>query len=334
MPGFQPSVGTEVPPPKREQDDFEVSPEEKIEALEAKKEELEDAKQLALDSIVIETRKKKKYQKEEVQELQLDLPEHAQMRSVEFVKGDKNDFAFACKDKNGNEIMATPGDLIADMQWGVYYDLNHEIKSQAHRREYNKFRKQYAEAVYQLQIDEVETEKSLIQLLEIEHVEVRDYYLAEAYKSVYETLQQHQAGKENMQSGFLLEKMINGLLTKISIDLGSKYGFEVEQATVIDDVELKIDLILKFADKNRGVGVEETKKIKGIQLTLIKKDDAKFKRKQDQVDKVKAIMKHTKLPVDDLVLIQVGVNNGAMLMKHGIKRVNLLAGLKNYFLPR
>lgn len=290
---------------------FELEPEDKIAELEDKKAELEEAKEAALANIVIETRKKKKYKKEEESEaLELEIPEHGQLRKIEFVKGDKNKFVFSYKDQNGREVVVSPGDLIADMQWGVYYDLNHEIKSQAHRREYNKFRQQYVEAFYQQQIAEVETEEALINLLEIEHVEDRDYYLAEAYKNVYQALQEHKQGRENMQAGFLLEKMINGLLTKISVDLGAKYGFEVEQASVVDDVELKVDLIIKFPDKNRGVGVEETKKTKGIQLTLIRENDAKFARKKEQVARVKESIGQGKgLPVDDLVLIQVGVDN-------------------------
>lgn len=95
----------------------------------------------------------------------------------------------------------------------------------------------------------------------------------------------------------------------------------MKKADVFDDVELKADLILTLPEKNRGVGVEEKKKIegkKGFQVTLIGKDNQKWQHKLDQVRKAKAKIEALKasgqeVAIDDLVLFEVEIGNREVL---------------------
>lgn len=309
---------------KLEQFETESSPEERILELESQIKDLQAERDAALEQIKIETKKKKKHKPAE-DEVNLELPDNPELRSVDFIKDDKNKFHFIAQDEQGHEIKVLPGDLVSDINWGVFYNLNHEIKSQAHRVQYNKFRRKYLTAVYQSKIDKLETELLLIRRLEIDRVDLDDYYIGQVYKQLYEELKQASpASKE--QAGFIFEKMVNGLLTKLSVDLGDKWGFAVENASVIDDVELKTDLIVQFTESeqgNRGVGARENEQIKGkgFQLTLIDKNDSKFQRKKEQVQQAKKKIAELKrlgreVDFDDLALLETEVGNRDVMSRY------------------
>src|SRR4030042_2664224 len=260
------------------------------------------------------SKKKKKFQ----ESAKLELPETRDLRQVEFVKDDKGKFHFEYKDKDGHGKILTKGDIISDMEWGIYYDLNHEVIAQEYRIKYEKFRQKYTEQFYQRKIDRLSSMKLALVMTD----KTDDSYKAQAYQEIYERLNEAKEGEE-MQAGFLFEKMIEGLLLKISEDLVNREEsqFSVRKASVFDDVELKADLIINLPEKNRGVGVEEKKVIagkKGFQVTLISKDNEKWRHKQEQVAKAKAKLKELKdsgedVQIDDLVLFEVEVGNRDIL---------------------
>ncbi len=308
--------------PNFENFETEQSPEERVVELEKQIIDLQAEKEAAVEAIKIETKKKKKQKKAE-EDVQFELPDNPQTRQVKFEKDDKGRFYFIYENEQGNETIATPGDLVSDIDYGIYYDLNHEIKSQEHRIKYNKFRRRYLAAAYQAQIDKLETELLLIKRLKIDRINLDDYHIGQVYQELYDEFKSGQPDIKE-QAGFLFEKMINGLLTKLSTDLGYKWGFGVEKASVIDDVELKTDLIVKFLESeqaNRGVGAQESAKIKGFQLTLIDKNDKKFQRKKDQVVKVKAQIAELKrlgrqTDFDDLALLETEVDNQTVISRY------------------
>ncbi len=257
---------------------------------------------------------------EKIAPIKMELPDVKEKKSVEFVKDDKGKFHFEYIDANKQKRYLTQGDLLSDMEWGVYYDLNHEVIAAEYRKKYDKFRKKYLEAFYQQKIERLLTEQLLIQRLEIDKIADQDYYLGQAYSAVYERLKKENE-TEGMPAGFLFEKMIGGILKKIASDLGEKWKFSMQKTSVIEDVELKTDLVINLPEKNRGVGVEESKKVKGIQLTLIEKGNEKFQRKVEQVQKIKEKIKKSKglgekMEIDDLVLLEVEVGNRDVLSKY------------------
>jgi hypothetical protein len=310
----------------------EPTADQKIANLQKQIEEIEIAKKQALSGFdVVPARKEK------LEPIKMELPDVKELKSVEFVKDEKGKFHFEYVDAQNRRRYLTPGDLLSDMEWGVYYDLNHDVVAAEYRKKYDKFRKKYLEAFYQQKIEKLATEQLLIWRLEIDKIADRDYYLGQAYTAVYERLKKENEA-EGLSAGFLFEKMIGGILKKIAVDLGEKWKFSVQKASVIEDVELKADLVINLPERNRGVGIEESKKIKGIQLTLIEKDNEKFRRKVEQVQKVKEKIKKSKglgekIEIDDLVLLEVEVGNRDVLSKYDawLKNDKSAGGPESYF---
>jgi len=106
---------------------------------------------------------------------------------------------------------------------------------------------------------------------------------------------------------------------------------------VIDDVELKTDLIVKFLNSkrgDRGVGAGENEQVKGFQLTLIDKNDKRWQHKKDQVQKIKQeISKGKVTEIDDLVLLETGVGNRDVMSRYEkwLKRGKFAGGPENLF---
>ncbi len=214
-------------------------------------------------------------------------------RAIEYDPAQKQ---FEFPTEKGFSQKVSRGDLLTDINWELYYQLDEEVPED--------FKKQYIEAVYQSEADKLYNQQLIIQRTELEKEQI-DEYLAETYKKVSQAMEK--GGAES--AGLLFEKMIHNLLAKTAIDL-QKWGIKVEKATVIEDVEQKIDFIIKHK-KNRGVGIEEIEETKGeeetlgIQFTLKSAKSEDFKKKQRQVARA------LKNPheVDDLVLISVPVDH-------------------------
>lgn len=313
--------------------DQDINPEERIKEIEEKIFKLEEERKNALAEIKIETKKKKKQKKQE-QDVILELPDSPETREIDLIEDKKDRFYFQYTDSQGNRVDATIGDLISDIEWGNFYELNHQIKSQGRRVNYNKTRKQYLDAVYQAKIDQLKTEKIIIQRLQIDRIDLDDHSLGQIYQQLYEDLKQ---GRTSEQAGFIFEKMITGLLTKITEDIGDKWGLAVEKAAVIVDVEFKTDLILKFLKSERGgraVIARENEKVKGFQLTLVDKDNRKWQRKKEQVLKIKERIKKGEIPdIDDLVLLETEVGNKDVMSRYEQwqKRGQVVGGPENLF---
>ncbi|MFM7088712.1 MAG: hypothetical protein ACKOW9_04240 [Candidatus Paceibacterota bacterium] len=96
--------------------------------------------------------------------------------------------------------------------------------------------------------------------------------------------------RELKQTGVIAEKMIQSLLVRIATDRPN-LGLEVISANVHQDVELKMDFIVRIQNKEeKGV---KTMTIKNVQFT-ISSDPAKLQIKNEQMNKFK-----------DIVLIQM-----------------------------
>ena len=278
---------------------------ERIKDLDYQLFELESARQIALRRVtdLMEEHgvKKKKERQAEAPVHILEFPKDAEVRQLDFIKDNKK-FHFDFHGFGGEMQKVTATDILTDIRQGIYYELNHEIVSAEHNRKYNKFRKEYVQAYYDWQMSQLKNQKQIIQRLEIDKVSEKDNQLAWAYEAMRDE------GKEK-KAGFVFEQMITGVLQKIALDLGEKWGLKFEDADVIDDVELKTDCLIKIKNRNRGVGVEESEQIKGIQLTLKKSGDPDFERKKAQVAKINKNHGGGKRLIDDLVLIEVGVGN-------------------------
>ncbi len=241
-------------------------------------------------------------------------PEIISTREIDY---DPAQQLFIFEAKGGYKVKRTAGDLISDINWGLYYNVD-KLKAQPEMAEFIKI---YKAKIFDAKLDEIEEEQLLIERLEIDKVGNHDSNVGKAYLKAYEALKKRQAKRTKgetdteLASGFAFERMINCLLTKVAYDLGVKWDFDVRQATADDDIINKIDVILEFVNKRRGVGVEKEPTAadlkKGYQVTLITSGTTEFKHKQDQVRKQQANFQQAKArgekpPVDDLILINPG----------------------------
>lgn len=138
-----------------------------------------------------------------------------------------------------------------------------------------------------------------------------------AYKEV-RNLTEEKFGKH---AGLIFERMIKNIFLQIMFDK-SELGIKIEDVNVIEDVEGKIDFVIKFKKRTRGAAIEEKegnltegKKVLGIQFTILSEDSpyyqmrGKFKNKIEQIRRVKESgmpISHTWL--DDIILISVPVS--------------------------
>jgi hypothetical protein len=214
-------------------------------------------------------------------------------RQIEY---EKHSQAFEFPTEKGFTQKVSQGDLMTDMGWGLYYELSPDVSKE--------FKEQYIKAVYNQEIAKLFDQQLIIQRTELERNEI-DEFLLETYKKVGAAIEK--GGEES--AGLLFEKMIKNILSKVAIDL-KKYGLKIETANVVEDVEEKIDFIIKHK-KNRGVGIEEVEQSEGMEETLGIQFTLKSAKSEDFRHKQRQVARALKNPheVDDLILVSVPVEH-------------------------
>lgn len=185
----------------------------------------------------------------------------------------------------------TLGELITDRIWGIKYYLDPQTVSKEVRKKFAL--ESTKDALYdlldeQIYIDETTSEKT-----------------HEFKKGAYENLHQDKENKVE-RSGQIAEKAVYGFLRRLSMDF--EVDFQVLRADVFEDVEHKIDFILRRKKHKRGVNVEtsddsESGESRGIQFT-INMDHETLARKQRQVEWVKSYLNDLE-EINDLVLVAI-----------------------------
>lgn len=119
----------------------------------------------------------------------------------------------------------------------------------------------------------------------------------------------YEAIKENAEKGaekpgLIAEKMVENFLKKLTYDFD--VDFEVETADVYQDVEQKLDFIIRRKSRRRGVEVVAGQ---GVQFTIDPTPD-KHRSKQKQIDRAKRNFGRVgDYPVDDIVLVSVPMDD-------------------------
>ena len=299
--------------------------ESKIESIEQEILKLERKKVEILEEINTNTQGHSEMKKNERSELQgvsfLEFEQNADVVDLQFLKNKKT-FKLEGNGYGNKKNIVTEADMIADMEWGVYYNLDHTTASKQSYKKYNTLRYNYAEAYFDKMIHDKRDQQLVYQRLYVDDIGMTDMFLAEAYEASFDA-------DKDKKAGFVFEKMISSTLKRITADLGDKWGMEYIETDVVDDVELKMDCLVKIKDiHHRAVGVDEVDadnfypedEKKGIQLTLKKSGTPDFDRKKAQVEKVKRVLKSKKMtneapPIDTLVLLEVDVSNNEIMSK-------------------
>ncbi|MFA7201709.1 MAG: hypothetical protein WC099_01815 [Candidatus Paceibacterota bacterium] len=201
-------------------------------------------------------------------------------------------------DCNGKLGTATLGDMIADISLGCEYTVSLDTTPAP-------IAKQYVLARAKTRMNQLYNRQIALQEKEISEKKgklTRAGYFEEALKD----LDAREQGTE-IHAGKQFEQDAIHLLKQVQFDI-PELGIEVEEVNVVQDMDEKIDFIVKAHEHHRGVQVEEDNKtlgdetVFGIQFTLKWKEED-LKIKQNKIDK--ALKKGIHTQVDDVLLITV-----------------------------
>lgn len=212
------------------------------------------------------------------------------LEKTRIVSFDKNSGKFYYSNSKDTIIFLDISDILTDGEWGITYGFDNSVpKSVQKKYILSEAKREIANKLdEQIILDESTSPTT-------------DTFKQKAYLEIKKS----KANQDKFE-GFLAEKMIKGLLAKLSIEGAD---FEIEEADVYQDVEQKIDFLIRRKNHNRAVGVTEDDKIIGVQFTLNKaKED--FKKKQVERAKRslrgKSKRKHER-EVDDIMLVVMPV---------------------------
>ena len=219
---------------------------------------------------------------------------------------------------HGQNACVTFGDIVSDLKWGVEYDLGENCPKIIQK---------------QLLLEKAKSEIFSLYDKQLMQIQMSDPSVNEKVKLTYDLRlsPEKELAFFEKASGSIFEKMVKNLLNQITIDLPD-LGIVVEDVNSLQDVEGKIDFILKFKKNVRAGVIEEikppipedqnAKSVMGIQFTMVSGDGnseqrKKFNYKMDQIEKAKKEGLYTfKSKIDDLVLISVPVSSKEVIKKY------------------
>lgn len=124
-----------------------------------------------------------------------------------------------------------------------------------------------------------------------------------AYLAIKENKEQ---GFDQRRAGLLAEKMVKNLLLTTMHDFPVDYS--ISEADVYQDVEQKIDFIVRVNTQQRGVGIEKDARkaeVKGIQFTIQSSQEALHK-KEVQIERARRQLGEG---INDVVLVHIPLNH-------------------------
>lgn len=194
------------------------------------------------------------------------------------------------KDENGNQVLVTREEFLTDSEWGITYRPDvatfpvHLLK---------EFLLREAKAKLKTRLDEqIIADRS-------DSNDVHEFK-KKAYQGVGENIKAN-----NERSGVLAERMVENFLEQLS--LAGIGDFTLIPADAEDDVERKVDFIIRRKNYNRGAQIKTAEV--GLQFTI---NDNKEKQalKLKQIDKAKLQLRsggYTE-DLDDIVLVTMSGN--------------------------
>ena len=186
----------------------------------------------------------------------------------------------------------TIGEIMTDGEWGINYELDSETVP---RRERKRYLIEQAKAELRDYLDQ--------QIIAEESTSERTHgWKQEAYKKAQEARE-----AEPRQAGLIAEKMVRNFLKKLALDHGLDY--EIIETDIFQDVEQKMDFIIRRKLHNRGVKVETDEKIEslGVQFT-INSTKEKREEKEKQIERSRrALGKESE--IQDIVLVQISIDD-------------------------
>ena len=201
---------------------------------------------------------------------------------------------------NDRNQALSEGEILTDGEWEAVYNLDSSVPKELRRK--------YIVETARRQLRELLDEQIALDKGGSVAVDAgkRKAYLAREQEP------------DETHAGLIAEKMVRNLLKKIAIDLEA--GFTIEETSLQQDVEHKIDFIIHRKAHRRGVEVASGKQVTdiGVQFTMDSSAE-KAAHKTKQINRVKAaIGKDTQ--VSDIVLVQIPLRNVIETLKEWKKQ--------------
>jgi len=207
--------------------------------------------------------------------------------------------------ENGKWNKISLGELLTDGDWGIDYLLDDRtIPRDIHKRFVVEEAKRKLQDLLdrQIVIDEISSSR-----------------IDESKRAAYTGMAEEKLDRKikDWRTGQFAELLVQNLLKRMSIDMEAV--FEILPADAYQDVNEKVDFIVRRKTRDRGVRVETHEKSRitsdkkiGIQFT-INMDPAVLKRKEEQVKKARRRMHDTELT--DILLVSMPADNIRQLLK-------------------
>ncbi|MFA6397775.1 MAG: hypothetical protein WDK96_02940 [Candidatus Paceibacterota bacterium] len=194
---------------------------------------------------------------------------------------------FSYQNDRGKIAPASFGEILTDMEWGVYYNLD---KNKTPRHLMKKYLVEKTKMQLGGLLDEQIIESEIGRVTPTSGVKL-------AYMAIKE---KKEKGEGREQKGFVSESIVKTFLAKMSID--ENLPFTIKPADVYQDVHQKIDFIISLKERNRGVNVETSEKNKDIGIQFSINNEAKTK-KEEQIKKSVEILRRNKDEIQDIALV-------------------------------
>jgi hypothetical protein len=203
--------------------------------------------------------------------------------------------------KDGSFKIATMGEVMTDMEWGSEYAFDKSVDIHDIRKYHLMQLKKELRDKLDAQIIESETSNTYV-----------DTAKQTAYKQIKERTGNDSAQME--KTGVVAEKMVSTFLEQLSVDCPDA-DFSITPADAFQDVDEKIDFIIRRKEHRHGARIEESEadtgisgRTIGIQFTTA---EGKNAHKEGQLNKAK---KHA-TEVDDIVLVTIPMSEATYLYK-------------------
>ncbi|GEM_PF-546270 len=220
-------------------------------------------------------------------------PEAEQLKDSMAARYDKQRNVYSVKDTHGRIHEITFGEMVADITWGLSYQLG-EDAPRVHRKTYVVARAKRALMEY---LD------MQICLEEMERHDRTGNIPSFAYEPFVKRFEGEELPEQNM-IGWQAEEMVYDFLTRLTMD--GIASAEVRKADVYQDINNKIDFSIHRQNYLRGVDTQISDRGIGIQFTITRREDILKKKRE----KVRLAKKHLEeVFLDDLVLVSIPIGS-------------------------
>jgi hypothetical protein len=216
-------------------------------------------------------------------------------RSVFYEEGESGGGYYIFSKGGEEKIAITRGEMLTDGMWGASYLMTDSVPRADQKRFYLEAARREVAALLDEQIAHAEGASRL------NRGSGRD----EAYAAILER------GEEGEDFGVVAEKMVKSFLKKLEID--HELPFTVLDVDVYEDVEHKVDFVIRIAAHRRGVGVATGEDIHDIGVQFTTSVSAKtLEKKERQLERAQFNLKHEGTSrLEDIVLVSIPLRQTA-----------------------